>query len=109
MGNQRRKAARRLGGLAIAFVVTNKQGAAQIQVEVMLSLKKHARFGLAAFTSFVPIMGAIINRINPSAGLFGFLDHLTMNIEQVILGHRFAVNSGLVGDDNDLESGVIEK
>jgi hypothetical protein len=69
-------------------------------MEILLCTEQHAWFRLTAFATFVPIVRAVINRIDASTGILNVRPHASVNLLEIGLCHRTAIYAGLVGDKN---------
>src|SRR5215218_10117191 len=69
-------------------------------MEILLCTEQHAWLRLTAFTTFMPIVRAVINRLDVSAGILNVRPHASVNLLEIGLCHHTAINAGLVGDKN---------
>src|SRR6185436_8377707 len=90
-------AARACRGLRVALVVAGKVGSAEIEIEIVLGLKQHTRERFAAGAAGVPIVRAVIDRIDPAARGARLLFHRAVDRRKVGLAHGAACDARLVG------------
>ena len=94
--HKRRGTSGRISRLRISFIVAYKRRTRQIQAQLPLRLKKHARLGLAALTARVPIVRTMIQSLNLAADLLDIFLHPLVNRLQIGLRQSAAPNACLV-------------
>ncbi len=95
--------------ISYALVIADENGAAQIQIQIVLRLKEQSRLRLAAFAAIVPAVWAIVNRVDMTARLFRILLHSFMNVLEICLSHGSTPNACLIGNNNDAIAVLFEQ
>src|SRR5262245_17357372 len=73
-----------------------------------LSLIEHPGLRLTAIAPFIPVVRAVIDGVDAAANTFDFLPQPCMDVREVLLRHRAAGDTSLIGDEDDAIAGAFE-